>query len=141
MRAYEFRGKTISNFPESKNTVVIPKGKWIYGGITYDEDRVWIDMPYYGQIIVDKETIGQYTGLKDKNGKKIYGGDIVDFSYDVFVGNFDTRVAKGIVKFEKGAFWIGIPELEEQYLLYEINIDSIEVIGNIVDNPELLGGE
>ena len=88
----------------------------------------------------------QYTGLKDKNGNEIYEGDIIDFSYDMFVGNFNTYVAKGIVIFEEGAFYVQCLENEnmtkdESYLLYTINIDTIEIIGNIYNNPELLKGE
>lgn len=57
MREYKFRGKTAVNFPDDKGNVVIPKCTWVYGGIVYDTDRVWIDMPYYGQILVDRNTI------------------------------------------------------------------------------------
>ena len=85
----------------------------------------------------------QYTGLNDENEKEIYEGDIIEFSYDMFVGNFDTFVAKGKVVFEEGAFYVEVFENErttkdEAYLLYSINLDTIEVIGNIYDNPELL---
>ena len=85
----------------------------------------------------------QYTGLHDENGKEIYDGDIIEFSYDMFVGNFDTFVAKGKVVFEEGAFYVEAFENErttegEAYLLYSINLDAIEVIGNIYENKELL---
>lgn len=61
----------------------------------------------------------------------------------MFVGNFDTFMAKGVVVFDEGAFYIELFENErktkdEAYLLYSINIDTVEVIGNIHDNPELL---
>ena len=85
----------------------------------------------------------QYTGLHNQNGKEIYEGDIIEFSYDMFVGNFDTFVAKGKVVFEEGAFYVEVFENErttkdETYLLYSINLDTIEVIGNIYENKELL---
>ena len=93
--------------------------------------------------ITDKVEIMQYTGLHDENGKEIYEGDIIEFSYDMFVGNFDTFVAKGKVVFEEGAFYVEAFENErttegEAYLLYSINLDTIEVIGNIYENKELL---
>ena len=121
MRDIEFRGKSKDN------------GDWVLG--TFDLNFI--------KHKVIPETIGQYTGLKDENGKKIFEGDIIEFSYDVFVGNFDTFIAKGKVVFEEGAFYVKCLENErgtkdETYLLYSINIDTIEVIGNIYDNPDLL---
>lgn len=101
---------------------------------------IFIDGDFY-----DKKEIAlmQYTGIKDENGKEIYEGDIIEFSYDMFVGNFDTFVAKGKIVFEEGAFYVEVFENErttedEAYLLYSINLDTIEVIGNIYENKELL---
>lgn len=98
-----------------------------------------------------KKQYGQYTGLHDENGKEIYEGDIIEFSYDVFTGNFDTKVGRGTVEFIDGAFYIKPFEIEgkkikdidneEWFLIYTVNIDTLKVIGNIYDNPELLGGE
>ena len=101
--------------------------------------------------VTDKIELMQYTGHKDKNGIEIYEGDIIEFSYDIFTGNFDTKVGKGIVEFIYGAFYIKPFEIEgkkvkdieneEWFLLYSVNEDTLEVIGNIYDNSELLGGE
>ena len=154
MRDIKFRGKEIDT------------GKWVYGGLFKEpappqcfektlEDKYWIvypnprfmpdwNLPFdMVRTDVDKNTIGQYTGLHDKNGKEIYEGDIIEFSYDMFVGNFDTFVAKGKIVFEEGAFYVEVFENErttedEAYLLYSINLDTIEVIGNIYEDKELL---
>ena len=139
MREIKFRGKTIANFPDNKYSVVIPKGKWIHGGITYDEDRVWIDTEYYGQIIVDKETVGQYTGLHDKNGKEIYEGDILQvkgFSYKGY--NTGTIKQNVVVEFKDYHWSCGAKSLLNLSTWKEI---ALEVIGNIYDNPELLKEE
>ena len=155
MREIKFRGK-----PTENNTSYIEEGAFVYGALIVCDNKYYIalnvndninrdDYEVY-MIEVIPETVGQYTGLKDKNGKEIYEGDIVEFSYDIFTGNFDTKIGKGIVEFIQGAFYIKPFEIEgkkakdiedeEWFLLYSVNEDTLEVIGNIYDNPELLGG-
>lgn len=92
--------------------------------IIYLDGRYEIDR---GCCIVPPDlTIEQYTGLKDKNGREIYEGDIISFhDYGSFA-----------IKFHKGCFRLGSGDL-----LYAYPSSAIEVIGNIHENPELLGGE
>ena len=155
MREILFRGKRVDN------------GEWVYGllcrvGDTYANI---VEKSTEVMCTVLTNTIGQSTGLTDKNGKKIFEGNIVRL-FDISVGE--------IVQ-ECGAFGIGCrKQIDYDYLASEIapvtgsnntpmfcyndnfvslwelwwnyneegdEISVIEVIGNIHDNPELLGGE
>lgn len=82
----------------------------------------------FEHFLVIPETVGQYIERKDKNGKKIFEGDIVRDTEDFDVGKifFDTYTAMFVIGFETT-----IADFNASY--------SLEVIGNIYDNPELIG--
>lgn len=77
------------------------------------------------------ETVGQYTGLTDKNGKKIFEGDIIICDTSMY------RHVTGIVKYSENAsrYYIEVLNSSNDYLF---NCENILIIGNIHDNPELL---
>lgn len=124
-REIKFRGKDILH------------KSWQYGSLAKDEPQksyYIIDNEYGRGINVDKETVGQYTGLHDKNGKEIYEGDII-------------RIKNSLIEIEGEVIFDTIDLSFEVYdkendckemLLYTNK--EFEVIGNEYDNPELLGG-
>ncbi|EAC9862488.1 hypothetical protein LP21_03120 [Listeria monocytogenes] len=142
MREIEFRGKAIH--PNSLEQIV---GSWAYGGIFENKiisRNLDMDSHYRGfisEIEIDIKTIGQYTGLKDKNGKKIFEGDIVAFSEDDF-HLFNSQVEYFS---EDGypAFDIKVPSTYyfDSNVFSEVSMSGlyeIEIIGNIHENLDLL---
>ena len=92
----------------------------------------------------DSYIVEQYTGLIDKNGKEIYEGDIVKTTDRVTVKSLIFPV--GVVEFKQQAFWIcnvpsERPDFTHNETLLKYWETDLEVIGNIHENPELLGGE
>ena len=101
-------------------------------------DDTWLDTDDYESIVFE-----QYTGLKDKNGKEIYEGDIIQetiLADDIFDGTYRYKVYWD----EDTLCWSikGISDTDYHLRddLWETNA-SCEVIGNIHENPELLGGK
>lgn len=158
-REIKFRGKRIDS------------GEWIYGSLVgIDDTAVIVDHRDFGwdphtdvnsfwfdmeNNEVDPNTVGQYTGLKDKNDKEIYEGDIVDVIYrdyskdedfdrdyhcsgavcfDENLGSYDVRIIEG----EAPMFHDIIYEDEFTMNIGSFMYHDTVVIGNIHDNPELL---
>lgn len=103
--------------------------KWVYGYYFESEDHKTIFIISDGIFYrVSAESVGQATESEDKNGKEIYEGDIFKMPKD-----------KGIVKFDDSMFVVEITkELNSPALWSERRFG--EIIGNVTDNPELLGG-
>ena len=121
-----FRGKEVAD------------GKWIEGFYSAEEYN-----PYSGEVehipriqIIGKcvslgvipETVGQFTGLTDKNGRKIFEGDIVDYISSDVIGNpkTGTIIVEDMTDYDT--------------MIYLNHSDELQIIGNIHDNPELLKG-
>ena len=104
-------------------------------GINYDELENY--QPDFLSYAVDLETVGQFTGLTDKNGKKIFEGDILKFSY---TGKNHGVEGTEAVVFKNGKFGVEWGWHREMVALDGFANTTIEVIGNIHDNPELLEG-
>ena len=129
MREILFRGKRVDN------------GEWVEGNLFIPDRPETPTQICIGTNIIRitydviPETVGQYTGLTDKNGKKIFEGDIVKNEYE-----------KGKYQYFKVLYcnrlymWQVANKYEMLANLYNL-IGKIEIIGNIHDNPELLKGE
>ena len=136
MREILFRGKRVDN------------GKWIQGDIVqfpvHGVVRIVEQEPSYKDAEVDSDTVGQFTGLTDKNGRKIFEGDIIHLEYSqVFFGGEYFGEYTAEVSYKEGCFITdGINNGDEiETPLSGFDNDEVEIIGNIHDNPELLGGE
>jgi uncharacterized phage protein (TIGR01671 family) len=154
MRDIKFRGKNSDT------------GEWVYGHYTkfmrdgeiFDTIVVEVERGLDVYRIGDTFTIGQYTGLQDKNGVEIYEGDIVQFTYWWFYGNECESTLTGTIVYSDPSMSFQLKgvknkewerhtgcEGDTEYLtpFSELNFCDADftVIGNIHENPELLQRE
>ena len=110
-------------------------GRWMHG---YLSDKNYInDKSLEGEFLVDENTICQYTGLTDKNGKKIFEGDILRHADETILKTvWNDRKYVFAAQCVKGSVLLK----DCKWGLWEFESDEVEVIGNAFDNPELLGG-
>ena len=126
MRTIKFRGKKPTN------------GVWVYGSLVYSNE---IQAAIYFQtgrglvksmewVYVNPETVGQFTGLYDKNEKEIYEGDIL--KVQGLGEKIEVRFVRGVFAF----LWNG--DLDDEAPINAPTQEWAEVVGNIHDNPKLI---
>lgn len=132
MRKILFRGKRLDN------------GKWVNGYVTrikHSDDKGKVESYYFNALdelgwvaecVVSAETVCQYTGLTDKNGRKIFEGDILLY--------IDRECPNDILR--ELVAWNGFSWVarmgKRDIVMTEWECKHMEVIGNILDNPELM---
>lgn len=122
MREIKFRGR-------------VPDKGWLYGDLRHIGNNLIYIVDKFGHgSSVNPNTVGQYTGLEDADGREIYEGDIVRFKLPPMVLT-NEKTAVGVVVYEYGQFLVIIHSM--RFTIFSV-IEDCTVIGNIYDNPELL---
>ena len=142
MREILFRGKRTDN------------GEWITDSETYirDGDGIWLSDENLNVVTVIPETVGQYTGLTDKNGTKIFEGDIVRATIERAERCQSPRIENGVIGYDCIGM-IGLILYKDKNgenvwsdFFNELSLSGLiedyyfEIIGNIHDNSDILKG-
>lgn len=142
MREIKFRGQKLDSkefvygqlaymFDDKNYALIMPS--CYYATRDFDEEDengnpiIQNDLAIGGFLYVKSETVGQFTGLCDKNGKEIYEGDILLFEYNK---------TPHVVGYEQNSFILKL--IDNRISCYNWNGSCLEIIGNIYENPELL---
>lgn len=124
MRQIKFRAQEIAS------------NKWLYGDLRHHKDDVCIfEQGGMKGEQVKRDTVGQFTGLRDINGKDIYEGDILDVNYADEDSYLEVRFVRGVFAF----LWNG--DLDDEFPCNAPTHEWAKVIGNIHDNPKLIKRE
>lgn len=144
-REIKFRGKAIMSINELDELEIEHDNGWVFGNLIQDGTSAYIIggiaeatdefINHDWWVKVNPKTVGQFTGLLDKNGSGIYEGDVVHLSSD------DGINYSGLIIFKDGGF-CAIDGPEDDYALRRYGLMrselNIEIIGNIFQNGELL---
>lgn len=121
MRQIKFRAQDIAS------------NKWLYGDLRHHKDDVCIfEQEGNKGEQVKRDTVGQFTGLRDINGKDIYEGDILDVDYADEDSYLEVRFVRGVFAF----LWNG--DLDDEFPCNAPTHEWAKVIGNIYDDTKLL---
>ena len=123
MREILFRGKKIDG------------GEWIKGFYAengHGSSNIQPKCKFFGYL-VKPETVGQYTGLLDKNGNKIFEGDILESDSERFVVDWDDEFS--------GFYLTDVNPSHQGVAMFANVADDGYIIGNVHDNPEMLNNE
>jgi uncharacterized phage protein (TIGR01671 family) len=133
-------------------------GQWLYGYLTIDGNgtcQIWenTDVGFF-PAVVNPKTVSEYTGLTDKNGVKIFEGDILESFYKdkqivsvVKYGGFEPEFfyecaeAQGFFLHGMKLYGLYAYDLAGSEMMFVEDMRQAKIIGNIHDNPELLGGD
>lgn len=130
MREILFRGKRKDN------------GEWVYGNSVLffkETTKIYGELVQWREVEVIPETVGQFTGLTDKDGNKIFEGDIV--RYETIAHNGYEGIYKVVFEDRNGCGYFGIAysDIETCVFCFSTPASQMDIIGNVYDNPELLG--
>jgi len=157
MREILFRAKAINRDTDREYRTNYKNGDWVYGLITkpyneeYDFPAEMRNTDGVTSIEVDYKTIGQFTGLTDKNGTKIFEGDILQGDEYPYCSDGDYNYYAEVVWFDDGCCGFGLCTHKNPKSVVrgisdgncewfeDFDSDNWSVVGNIYDNPELIG--